>query len=309
MPERMACGFRTEPAPRTPEEGGLTRAEKLTGFTNWAGRLPGGDSTLRPREPGLKAAGSCADGAATPPRRATPPTQAPGHAPSLRRPRRAPIEKPGSRRRPGTLPLPSSAPSPRAWPARRSGDAPRVSPTGSRRQPPIAPLRPCCRRAGYVRFSNQLELSRPPVSSWAADEPAPPCARALRCGAVRSLRARARPDCRARGACSAVTLLREGISAGHGGSLSPHPHPPPGRSPRFWNVLRLRSAPHHHHLPLRGGDTRVGCPRRPCPQLSFFPAWLPRGGFPGPLGREKWAPGAGSGAGGLPFSPHPSRAA
>lgn len=84
MPEWMARGFRTEPAPGTPEGwegGGLTRAEKLTGSTDWAGRLPGGDSTLWPREPGLKGAGSCADGAATPPRRATPPTRAPATPP------------------------------------------------------------------------------------------------------------------------------------------------------------------------------------------------------------------------------------
>lgn len=38
MPERTARGFRTEPAPGTPEGGGgLTRAEKLTGLTDWAG--------------------------------------------------------------------------------------------------------------------------------------------------------------------------------------------------------------------------------------------------------------------------------
>lgn len=151
---------------------------------------------------------------------------APSHAPFLRRPR--PFDSPA----PGSEPNPAGAAGPAAVAQRRPcGVGRELLKEGPR------PLRSCryCRclhrsrrRACYLRFSNQLELSMPSVSSWAADERAPPCARALLCGLVRARASRPRLP-------TGRKLLGGhappgGIAAGSGA------FPAPGCARTFWNV-------------------------------------------------------------------------
>lgn len=152
---------------------------------------------------------------------------------------------------------------------------------GFAREPPAPaarPLRPCrrrCRRACYVQFSNQLELSMPSVSSWAAGEPAPPCARALRCGLAR---ARA-PTPRLIG----VRGLFRGCAAPCEISAGPGALSAPGRAPGFRNVPASVCVLHPHCA----GDTGAGGPATPRALAHSSPfqcgCWR---GFPGPLLRR-----------------------
>ena len=227
MPERTALG--SEPS-RLPGRRRAGTAGNRTG--SWAGRLPGGESTLRPSEPGLKGSGSCAD---EPPRPLGEP-----------RPLRKAAAPP-----PSTAAL-HAARGPRRDPHRGSAGAARGRRhRGFGQEPPAAaarPLRPCrrrSRRACYVQFSNQLEFSMPSVSSWAAGEPAPPCARALRCGLARARASTPRLLC-ARG------LLR-GYAAPCGISAGPGALPAPGRAPGFQNVPASVCVPHPHSAGDSGG--------------------------------------------------------
>lgn len=197
-----------------------------------------------------------------------------------------------------------------AGPARRSGDAPRVSPAGSRRQPPAATdslpqtlrwLRTLLEPAGTFQASRRVlggGRSCPPVCACAA----------VRCDAVRA-RARARvPTPRLRSARGLVHghASPRGNVCGTRGSPSPHPPPHPG-SGTFYG-LDLRPPPHTTTPDSAGGATRVGCPKRPCPQALLF-----QRGCPGAASRDPFAGKSGRPApavvGGLPYSPHPSRAA
>lgn len=190
-----------------------------------------------------------------------------------------------------------------------------VSPAGSRQQPPIA-TPPTLLLPRWLRMllepAGTFQASHLVLGGGRACPPVCACA-AVRCGAVRSVRAPARASL-FRGARGLVhgRASPRGNVCGTRGSLSPHPRPTPGRSPRFWNVLRLGSAPPpppHTTTPYSaGGATWVGCPKRPCLQALLF-----QRGCPGAASRDPFAGESGRSepavAGGLPYSPHPSRAA
>lgn len=203
----------------------------------WARRLPGGESAVGPREPGLKGSGSCADGPPRPFGAPRPPRA--GHAPSPRRPR----------------PLCSGAPLRRASAAGPS--APRGtawdSAEGLAHETP-RPLRSCC-RACYLRFSNQLELSMPSVSSWEAGERAPSCARALLCCLVRARASRLWLPA-VRHPLSGLALSG-GVATAWGALLAP------GCARRFWNVPASDCTSPPLRWVLKAGGR---CPGRPATQ-------------------------------------------
>lgn len=144
------------------------------------------------------------------------------------------------------------------------------------------------RCACYVRFSNQLELSMPSVSSWAAGKCALPCARALLCGLVRARASR--PRLPAARNLLGGQVLRAGL------------RPNPGLSPPPAALGGSATFPLRFEPPRPAGNAWGGLPLTPTARSPSSLHGCSRG-FPGPL---HWRAGLKAQAVGRRAGPHAS---